>query len=257
MVIRGVRYMLKKYTLYFAIIAIIGFVTINLGNKTTVAIGKHDLLTMAAVLQNKDILIQDWTIHARKNMENVENLRDAETLAGKLKAVYPDWEWTSSSSKDKAEYSAVFQADGNKKESIKILSTLTNGKAHTYLIYEATGHGWGKETETFLKEELSDKLSDIFRGNATIFSCIKGEFGDKMKKTLPDNVNELMKAFDAKEIESLKESSFISASAYSPMFAGSIESNNDEMNLQIGLRTQGLGGKTTLVVGTPIITIEY
>ena len=29
------------------------------------------------------------------------------------------------------------------------------------------------------------------------------------------------------------------------------------MNLQLGLRKQGMGGKTTLVVGTPIITIEY
>ena len=29
------------------------------------------------------------------------------------------------------------------------------------------------------------------------------------------------------------------------------------MNLQIGLRYQELGEKTTLVVGTPILTIEY
>ena len=29
------------------------------------------------------------------------------------------------------------------------------------------------------------------------------------------------------------------------------------MNLQLGVRKQGLGAKTTIVVGTPIITIEY
>ena len=29
------------------------------------------------------------------------------------------------------------------------------------------------------------------------------------------------------------------------------------MNLQIGIRSEGLGAKTTIVVGTPIITIEY
>jgi len=49
----------------------------------------------------------------------------------------------------------------------------------------------------------------------------------------------------------------MSVSANSPMFTGSIENQRDNMNLQIGIRSERLGGKTTIVVGTPIITIEY
>jgi hypothetical protein len=41
------------------------------------------------------------------------------------------------------------------------------------------------------------------------------------------------------------------------LFTGSIENQRDNMNLQIGIRSERLGGKTTIVVGTPIITIEY
>ena len=63
--------------------------------------------------------------------------------------------------------------------------------------------------------------------------------------------------FKRKELEKLEETSFISASAYTPLFQESIEGTSGAMNLQVGIREEGLGGKTTLVVGTPIITIEY
>ncbi|MEW8972031.1 MAG: YwmB family TATA-box binding protein, partial [Mesobacillus sp.] len=66
-----------------------------------------------------------------------------------------------------------------------------------------------------------------------------------------------LKAFQAEEVEGAEEESFISTSAVSPLFDKSL-SNDHEMNMQLGLRkTDRLGAKTTLVVGTPIITIEY
>jgi hypothetical protein len=75
-----------------------------------------------------------------------------------------------------------------------------------------------------------------------------------MDKVVPTIASDLMEIFDAKEIEALKEDNFMSVSANSPMFSDSI---GRDMNLQIGIRSEGLGGKTTIVVGTPIITIEY
>ena len=78
-----------------------------------------------------------------------------------------------------------------------------------------------------------------------------------MNKSVSEHVNPLLQAFQAQEIESLKEDSFISTTAYSPLFGETIQTMTDEMNLQLGVRKQGLGGKTTIVVGTPIITVEY
>jgi hypothetical protein len=86
---------------------------------------------------------------------------------------------------------------------------------------------------------------------------MKGTVGDKMDTALPKTANHLLSVFKAKEIEALKEETFMSVSANSPMFKGSIDDQRDNMNLQIGIRSEGLGGKTTIVVGTPIITIEY
>ena len=108
-----------------------------------------------------------------------------------------------------------------------------------------------------LDMEINKKISDIFRGKPTIFSCIKGEFSDKMNETLPYKVNHLLNAFQAKKVEALEEDDFISTSAYTPLFEERIDNSEKEMNVQIGLRTQDMGGKTTFVVGTPIITIEY
>ena len=78
-----------------------------------------------------------------------------------------------------------------------------------------------------------------------------------MSKSVSEHVTSLLQAFQAQEIESLKEDSFISTTAYSPLFGETIQTMTDEINLQLGVRKQGLGGKTTIVVGTPIITIEY
>jgi TATA-box binding len=78
-----------------------------------------------------------------------------------------------------------------------------------------------------------------------------------MSKSVSEYVKPLLQAFQAQEIESLKEDSFISTTAYSPLFGETIQTMTDEINLQLGVRKQGLGGKTTIVVGTPIITVEY
>ena len=83
---------------------------------------------------------------------------------------------------------------------------------------------------------------------------MKGSISDKIDMALPTVANDLLKSFDGKKIEALKEETFMSVSANSPMFSDSIAR---DMNLQIGIRSEGLGAKTTVVVGTPIITIEY
>jgi hypothetical protein len=82
---------------------------------------------------------------------------------------------------------------------------------------------------------------------------MKGEFSDKMYTSLPETMNHLLTIFKAKEKEALKEDQFMSVTAQSPIFATSINNRN----VQIGVRSGGLGAKTTVVVGTPIITIEY
>ena len=67
--------------------------------------------------------------------------------------------------------------------------------------------------------------------------CIKGEFNDKIDKTLPLEMKHLLAVFKAKEVEALKEDAFISSSAYSTMFSESVEAGEKEMNVQLGIRS--------------------
>lgn len=239
---------MKKIPFILSIFGIIGFIVLQAGNKTTVADADHEIKTLASVLQDENILITGWSVYARETLEeeNVEELVDG------LKVQLSEWTWSGSN----GELTAVLESSGIQ-EKIKIVSTDTNGPVHTYVMYEVRGQQWNKNTETFLNKNLPGRLFDIFRGNATTFSCIEGEINDKIKSALPVYKTKLLKAFQAEEVEGLEEDSFISTSAVSPLFDNSL-SNDHEMNMQLGLRkTDRLGAKTTLVVGTPIITIEY
>ncbi|WP_226679118.1 YwmB family TATA-box binding protein [Mesobacillus jeotgali] len=239
---------MKKIPFILSIFGIIGFIVLQAGNKTTVADADHEIKTLAAVLQDENILITGWSIYARETLEE-ENVED---LVKELMVQLPDWTWTQRN----GELTAVSNSS-EMQEKIKIVSTDTNGPIHTYVMYEVRGQYWNKNTETFLNKNLPGRIFDIFRGNATTFSCIEGVINDKIKSALPVYKTKLLKAFQAEEVEGLEEDSFISTSAVSPLFDNSL-SNDHEMNMQLGLRkTDRLGAKTTLVVGTPIITIEY
>ncbi|MDZ5471830.1 YwmB family TATA-box binding protein [Bacillus sp. 31A1R] len=249
--------MMKKM-LSLLIIGILGFGIINFGNKTIVAKNELDLFKMASVLEGENILFNEWSLYAREKVESFKSHNEVITYRDELKTKFPTWKWEESSNVSRWEARATQATKDGLVESIQILTTLTNKNLQTYIIYEAKSeNNFNNDTESFLKKELLVKLAEIFKGNPTIFSCIKGEFSDNISKSLPYTVNHLLNAFQAKEIEALEEDSFISTSAYSPLFNAGLMNNNEDMNLQIGLRTQGLGAKTTFVVGTPIITIEY
>ncbi|WLR55322.1 YwmB family TATA-box binding protein [Mesobacillus subterraneus] len=239
---------MKKIPYILSIFGIIGFIVLQAGNKTTVADADHEIKTLASVLQDENILITGWSVYARETLDE----KNVDTLVKDLMTQFPNWTWESSDS----EVIAVSESQ-ELQEKIKIVSTDTKGSVHTYVMYEVRGQYWNKNTETFLNKNLPGRIFDIFRGNATTFSCIEGDISDKIKSALPVYKTKLLKAFQAEEVEGLEEDLFISTSAVSPLFDNSL-SNDHEMNMQLGLRkTDRLGAKTTLVVGTPIITIEY
>jgi len=229
------------------------------GNRHTMAQEELDLLTLVSVMKNKNIDIEEWSLHAREKGMHFNTLEEVQQHVENLKSNYPAWEWSVKTTSEKWEATATKVTSGEFQENIHVLSTLTKSTPQTYIIYEVQGKNVNHKTEQFIKQELNKTLSDIFRENATIFSCIKGQLSDKMVSsvTISNSMDELLKAFHAQEIESLTETNFLSTSAYSPLFADSIKTKDKDMNLQLGIRTQGLGAKTTIVVGTPIITIEY
>ncbi|WP_071460957.1 YwmB family TATA-box binding protein [Bacillus massilinigeriensis] len=243
---------MRKILLSISIFAMIGFTVFQAGNRTTVAQSGQELSMMASVLEDEHIMINGWSLYARENMEDVKTNEDFARVVSGLKEKFPGWTWK----EEGVAVTAKLNSSG-RSERIKIIPTDMKGKVHTYIMYEVRGHSWDAQAENFVETKVNGRIFDIFRENAKVFACVKGETNDKMNKSLPILKNEMLKAFKAGELEGLDEKTFLSASAFSPLFDTSL-THEHKMNLQLGLRkTNDMGGKTTVVVGTPIITIEY
>jgi hypothetical protein len=244
---------MKNKTIYIVLFLVVGFFIFQqIGNRAVVSAGERDsdLKKIVTVLKNENILLTEWSFYAREHWVNLKSADEVKEYARMLKQKYPNWEWSESNTSQEWEVSAKSPTSNHHQELLQIMATHKDA----YIVYRVSGKKWNHESESFFSsDQYKNRLNDIFHGMPTIFSCIKGEFGDKMYTSLPKTMNHLLKIFNAKEIEALKEEKFMSVTAESPMFADSIKNRN----LQIGVRAEGLGAKTTVVVGTPIITIEY
>jgi TATA-box binding len=244
----------KKILFNISMMMIISLMAI-LGSRLATANGDVDLVEIASVFQTEDILLEEWSFYAREHLVDLNTEKEVQEYVKELQQKFPDWDWSTSETSDKWEVTAVSPTSKHHTEMLQVMATHTKQPVNAYIVYRANGDKWNKEMESFFTEEpFKTRLSDIFRGNPTIFSSMKGSISDKMDMALPTVARDLLESFEAKEIEALKEDTFMSVSANSPVFSDSIA---QDMNLQIGIRSEGLGAKTTIVVGTPIITIEY
>jgi hypothetical protein len=244
----------KKILLSIGLMMIVGLIAV-LGSRITAASGEQDLVKIADAFQTEDILLEEWSFYAREHLVDLSTEKEVQEYVKELQQKFPDWDWSTSKTSDKWEVTAVSPTSKHHTEMLQIMATHTKQPVNAYIVYRVSGNEWNKEMESFFtKDQFRNRLSDIFRGNPTVFSGMKGSISDKIDKAVPTITSDLMEIFSAKEIEALKEDNFMSVSAASPMFSNSIA---EDMNLQIGIRSEGLGGKTTIVVGTPIITIEY
>ncbi|WP_187118985.1 YwmB family TATA-box binding protein [Bacillus marasmi] len=257
---------MKKHINKWVILVIISFILVQFGNRPTEATKSKpnsnapeaiDLITLAERIEGENIEIDEWSIHAREKLTSVSDTKDIENYINSLKKQFPTWDWTEASNDAHWEATALSTDHSTFQESVKIVSTRTKQSTQAYVIYEIKGQYWTEDTVKHLNSGLRSTFSNIFRTKPQIFSCVQAELDDKMISTLSTTTKGLLKALNANEIESLSEESFISVTAASPLFAESLKRNQESINLQLALRTQGMGAKTTLVVGTPIITIEY
>ena len=244
---------MKKILYVLFILSMVGLILFNMVS----AKDEFDLFKIASILEHENVSIHKWSLHSRELLETVQTKQEAVHKVDQLRKRFNHWDWNISEDDDKWEAKADFTPKKDVNESIRIMQTVTDRQVQTYIVYEVTGKGWDEETREFIEGSILNRINDIFHGKSTIFSCVYGDFGDKMSKSVSEHVTSLLQAFQAQEIESLKEDSFISTTAYSPLFGETIQTMTDEINLQLGVRKQGLGGKTTIVVGTPIITVEY
>jgi hypothetical protein len=236
--------MKKVIMVFFSTIAV-GFIFFNIANAKT----ETDLFKMATILEKEKIDIHKWSLHAREQIETDQRDERLNELMGQ----YSDWTWTVTEGNEKWEAIGISTKDPSLTETLSLVSS----DGFSYLIYEVNGKGWDSEIKRVVQNSIYPQFNKIFHEKVMIFSCLFSKLDGNMNESVSASVARLLQAFQAKEMETLKENNFVSTTSYSPLFSGAIQGETEQMNLQLGLRNQGMGGKTTLVVGTPIITIEY
>ncbi len=246
---------------YFYIILILfvglGFLPVINGNNTIEANHLLDIEKLDQAIVHSQGQITEWSLYARENKKSFTNKGFAK-YSTTMQETFSDFEWVTEKSADMVMVVGQRQT-ARGEETIKLKHTPTNKQSISYTMYEMRGNqkALGPQTMQYIKSEFIPNMEIIFISKPMIFSCIKGEFNDKLDEVLSNQAVDLMSKLDAKELESLKEEDFYSISAYSEQMSRTIPTKNDDMNIQLGLRKSGMGAKTTFVIGTPILIIEY
>jgi hypothetical protein len=216
----------------------------------------QEAIEIMKVMEENDIAMNSWNFYTRQSDTTVQKQSELNTWLTEKKAMLKGFTWSSIEEDDHG-LKVTAMKKGAINEKIIFILYGQKEKMSTYSIYEISGTKWNDDIANEVNERIKSRTMLLFGELPATFTCIKGDAGDKMVKNLDEKANILLNAINAKTVESISEKNFVSYSAYSESFTTSISTNNNAMNVQLAMRSEGLGGKTTVVFGTPIITIEY
>ncbi|WP_062108484.1 YwmB family TATA-box binding protein [Bacillus niameyensis] len=247
--------MKNQKKLYFILfVCFICLTTIFYGNRTSANPILKDMNELAETMEHLHGEMIEWSLYAREPI--YFNTKDEwSDKKVQLMTDFPDFNWTFS------EETNTLQGVNDSLPSFSmIIKLIVNGEniySPSYISYELKGSDWNSETNHTVSESASEQLNKLFSKEPVLFSCIKGEFNETSEEFMNVSLNEFLNSLNAEEIESIKEQEFQSISAYSSLLTQNLSFTDKQMNMQIGMRKNDLGTGTTVVVGTPILTIEY
>ncbi|GGE85224.1 YwmB family TATA-box binding protein [Priestia taiwanensis] len=200
------------------------------------------------IYEKNDIEVEEWAMYTREMLDTT-SLQDAMTRVEKKLGTL-NWQTEGKKVSALVEHNLY-------RERIVLVSSHHEAEGSIQLMYEAKGNQWDKKGWKALSSEIEGKIDDIFPHYPIIFSCVKGVFDDKIEGVLQKQAQRLLQDFQAESIESLNEGTFVSVSAYNSKWNDALPTEKEKMNLQLGIRQDETSEKTTVTVGTPIITSEY
>jgi len=236
-------------------ILLIGLMALSLGNSTIAAKKEaSDFDTMLAIINHhNDMSIKEWSVAARESVDGIKTEEQFLLEADRLKESLPGFKWEIIKDENMTAIVGKRQ-DSTFIETVTLASALTSGTG-SYMNYEIKGTDVSSDVLNQLQEKKDAAKQFIFGRYTIFFTCVKGEISGNIDKVLTTKTEDLMIDFKAVETESVKEDHFMSITAKSSLFEKSVIS--EQYNLQLAMRNDGLGQKTSFVIGTPIITFEY
>lgn len=240
-----------KTTFVFALILIGTIIAVH----SLQAREEPQLAQLAEAIEKHDAEIKEWTLYAKKDLDL--NKEDFFQKMKHLEAQYRQYRWSVKEEDHVVKAIGILYNEKNQTTmKLQLVSTLKNDSSSSYLLYEQSG-AVARDNWSHTYEQFERQVFDIFQEKATIFSCLKGELNGMMDVVLQKKANELANEFSAELVEQFSEPNFVSMSAYTTRWKDYISTADHKMNLQIAIRSSGMGGKHMIVIGTPIVTSEY
>lgn len=213
------------------------------------------LAQIAEGMKNQQIEVSGWTLHAKTNVDI-----SSEQFSKKVKRLKDElrqYEWTEKKEQHVTKVTGIYKDEKNDTLSkILLVKTDTKSNQKSYLLYEQKGarplNTWEHTHDQFVRHAKS-----ILQEKFVIFTCLDGHVNGMMDVVLQKKAEMIANEFQAKPVEYLVESNFVSLSAYTEKWEQFIMTSNDKMNVQIAIRSSEMNENHTITVGTPIVTTEY
>ncbi|MFS0820566.1 YwmB family TATA-box binding protein [Bacillus sp. 1P02SD] len=208
----------------------------------------NDLGDIKELADKNSVEISSWMALSRSKVGQANDLKEMKHQIEQFMSNHDSYSWKSILEED-SHY--VWQGKKENEhgitESIKLKAYLSGGKYEIAVTNEAIG--------TKLTAEQINWVSETFEDSKTFYS-ISGVLSSKNQLSLV--LGELIEDAQAKVVEQLQEDTFVSVSAYSKVFESELmTSEQEKINLQVGLRADIENEEIDVTIGTPIITTEY
>lgn len=206
----------------------------------------QDINILAKTIEHMNGELIEWSLYAREPVHLTnEDWKQTKSL---LEKEFPQFDWV---------YSNTLMTGTWEKASftikLQIVKSETALDSPAFLSFEIKGNSWDSTIEKETNQLVNEQTSKLFKNKPQLFSCIKGQFNAENIEI----IMEVMEYLQAEKVESIVETDFQSITAHSPFFMQQLAYEDKHINMQLGMRKSNLGVRPILVIGTPILTIEY
>ena len=220
---------------------------------------RSELDVLSNLFEENGIELEEWSLYTRGEVEQFEDADSFKQGISLLMNQLERFEWVQNGMESEDEHLYVtgtyLHPTLPLEERLSVYSYPSENHSYLmYISYEVNGHGLTNSESSL--QNWNSTVQTIFPEQPQIYTMVKGM--DTKGYSLDERADHLLSQLSAQKVEELKESHFVSISAYNNNWDSVLMSNHEKMNLQLGLRQEPiLGGRTTVTIGTPIITIEY
>ncbi|UFT98934.1 YwmB family TATA-box binding protein [Radiobacillus kanasensis] len=209
-----------------------------------------ELEDMIEIVQAEELGIQKWEVLMKESLSRVDYQQTLQMLQTELSSFAYSVEEEEKAIK--YIWSNPHKAHQGTERFIMLVPK--EQKHDIQMTYVVSGTDWKKSTNTYYSNIMDNMLNVVFSEKMSKYTCLTTLSSDKINSDYFFDI--LKEKLKVQPLENMKENDFEVLSGYTPHWNSSIPITDGPMNVQVAART-GLGGKTTITIGTPIITTEY